>query len=153
MEAPDAAGLEIAIDVDALKGREILAAIDVPAGHTHAEKIPGRIPSAIVVNGIDEFAIATLGLEIVFALAGAPTVIPALGNEAHSLPFVLADIRAVELVGLTIKGKAPGIPEAVGPDFGKGIRLVDKGIVGGHGIGRMEIHVQKQDFPQIGVCC
>ncbi len=65
-------------------------------------------------------------------LHGVPAVVPSLHDEVHLFPVALPHVSCVELTSHPIEGKAPGIPQAIGPDLSSDPRLASEGIIWGN---------------------
>ena len=70
--------------------------------------------------------------------------------KIHFLPITLANIADVEIVGLTVERKAPGVSHSPPPDFRSKALHSDEGIARGHGVcrGTSGLDIDTQDFPE-----
>lgn len=90
-------------------------------------------------------------VEGVEAFAGGPAVVGAFGDDVNFFPNVLADVgdEKFALAG-AVEGEAPGVAEAVGPDFGAGLVFFE-GVVFGDGVFAGGGDVEAENFSEEGV--
>src|SRR5690606_23761961 len=117
---PEGAGAVVGEEVGAAEGGDGFAAVDVAAGDGAA------LAEVVLEDGQGEVAgiAAGAGLEAVGAFHQAPAVVFAAGAvgrlEVDLFEPVLADVGYPHVAGFAVEREAPGVAEAVGPDFGFG---------------------------------
>ena len=62
------------------------------------------------------------------------------------IAIAFTDIADEFVPGQAVETPAPRVPESVRPDLVKGIRVADKGVVFGDGVGIESVHIDAQDF-------
>src|SRR5262249_50061704 len=117
-EAPDPAGLVVAIDVHADQLGQRLAAVDVAPGDALAVVLagPGRGVRVLADGGVSLRGRLGFrppwGLERVQAFLDPPAVVTAVLDDVDHLPEVLADVARPEGAGLAVEGELPDVPQA-----------------------------------------
>ena len=107
-------------------------------------------------NGIDECLLGAIAPKVVdvAALLASPAKVQSPrrvgGLGVDLFPFVLPNVAKVEVAGTPVEAEAPGVAQAVGPDFVPAWG-VNEGIVVGDGVGCPAVHVQAQEGAKKGV--
>src|ERR1035441_5518241 len=123
-KSPEGAEVVVAINVNAVESRGLLAVINVAADHAEADAVVGKHRLRLKVwtmrifdDGSNVFHTVRTGFVKMRAFADVPAVIAALHNQIHFLPQILADIADPERAGLAVKTVTPRVAQAVGVNF------------------------------------
>src|SRR5262249_38069393 len=130
-QAPDAAGVEVAVDVGAGQVGQALAVVNVAAGQAAEVRVR-------VLGDRRQDRRRPLGAfraEGVCALVDAPAVVAALLDLQDALPQVLADLADPQLARGPVEAHLPRLPHAVGPDFRAGALHAHERVVLGDAVG------------------
>jgi len=163
--APEASRAEVSVKIHALEVRIVLSTVAVAASDRASGEIVVVFEDRQSRATIEEEIIAAsrwLVLMAVHAFEHVPAVIFSSGArrrlEVDLFPSVLADVSDKKVPGETIKGAAPWVAQAVGPDLRQGRRLSDERVVGWHSIVAIRIaweiiaiDVYSQDLAQPGL--
>ena len=120
-QSPDGAEVVVAVNIDAVQRRRLLATINVAADDAQADAVV-RIhrhrleirAMGVFHDGLDIFCADGAGLKMVRTFADAPAVIAALDDQIHFLSQILADVAAPERAGGGVPTVTPRIAQAVG---------------------------------------
>src|ERR1017187_4677879 len=123
-QPPEGAEIVVAVNVNAVESRGLLAMINITADHAEADAVVGKHRLRLEVwtmrifdDGCNVFHTVRTGLVKMRAFADAPTVVSALGDEINFLPQILADVADPERAGLAVKTVTPRVAQAVGVNF------------------------------------